>query len=198
MSARPSNSAVADSPVVIVGIACRVPGADSVNDFADLLFNGRTGYGELPADRCDRALYFDPQKGKTGKSYTTLGGIVPERSLNREVCPLPPQTESLFDAAHVQFAEVAATAWRNATLHPEDSRLQMTGVYVGHSGGTKSGGGLSLGTQIEEALSFVDDIDTFRQLPEHVRRQVISDVSQAAREVRPYRRPGAVHRRRRL
>jgi acyl transferase domain-containing protein/NAD(P)-dependent dehydrogenase (short-subunit alcohol dehydrogenase family) len=192
MSARPSNSADADSPVVIVGIACRVPGADSVNDFADLLFNGRTGYGELPADRCDRALYFDAQKGKTGKSYTTLGGIVPERSLNREVCPLPPHTESLFDAAHVQFAEVAATAWRNATLRMEDSRLQKTGVYVGHSGGTKSGGGLSLGTQIEEALSFVDDIDSFRQLPENIRRQVISEVSQAVREIRPFRRQGAV------
>ncbi|MFO1001034.1 MAG: SDR family NAD(P)-dependent oxidoreductase [Planctomycetaceae bacterium] len=192
MSVKPSNSAVVDSPVVIVGIACRVPGADSVNDFADLLFNGRTGYGELPADRCDRALYFDPQKGKTGKSYTTLGGIVPERPLNREVCPLPAETDSLFDAAHVQFAEVAATAWRNATLHPEDSRLQKTGVYVGHSGGTKSGGGLSLGTQIEEALSFVDDIDTFRQLPENIRRQVISEVSQAVREIRPSRRSGAV------
>lgn len=192
MSARLSDSDVADSPVVIVGIACRVPGADSVSDFADLLFNGRTGYGELPADRCDRALYFDPQKGKTGKSYTTLGGIVPERSLNREVCPLPPEAECLFDVAHVQFAEVAATAWQNATLRPNDSRLQRTGVYVGHSGGTKSGGGLSLGTQIEEALSFVDDIDTFRQLPENVRRQIISEVSQAIREVRPSRRPGAV------
>lgn len=192
MSVRPFNSAVADSPVVIVGIACRVPGADSVADFADLLFSGRTGYGELPAERCDRALYFDPQKGKTGKSYTTLGGIVPERPLNREICPLPPQTESLFDAAHVQFAEVAATAWRNATLHPEDSRLRRTGVYVGHSGGTKYGGGLSLGTQIEEALSFVDDIDAFRQLPENIRRQIVSEVSQAVREVRPSRRPGAV------
>ena len=192
MSARPSKSAGADSPVVIVGIACRVPGADSVTEFADLLFNGRTGYGQLPTDRCDRDLYFDSQKGKTGKSYTTLGGIVPERPLNREICPLPPQTESLFDAAHVQFAEVAATAWRNATLQREDSRLQRTGVYVGHSGGTKSGGGLSLGTQIEEALSFVDDIDAFRQLPENVRRQIISEVAHSIREVRPSRRVGAV------
>ncbi len=192
MSVRSSKTAVAESPVVIVGIACRVPGADSVAEFADLLFHGRTGYGQLPPDRCDRDLYFDSQKGKTGKSYTTLGGIVHERPLNREICPLPPQTESLFDAAHVQFAEVAATAWRNATLHREDSRLQRTGVYVGHSGGTKSGGGLSLGTQIEEALSFVDDIDAFRQLPESVRRQIISEVAQSVREVRPSRHVGAV------
>jgi acyl transferase domain-containing protein/NAD(P)-dependent dehydrogenase (short-subunit alcohol dehydrogenase family)/aryl carrier-like protein len=192
MFARPSKSAESDSPVVIVGIACRVPGADSVTEFAELLFNGRTGYGQLPPDRCDRDLYFDAQKGKTGKSYTTLGGIVPERPLNRDVCPLPPQTESLFDAAHVQFAEVAATAWRNATLQPEDSRLQRTGVYVGHSGGTKSGGGLSLGTQIEEALSFVDDIDAFRQLPENVRRQIVSEVAHTIREVRPSRHLNAV------
>ena len=72
------------SPIVIAGIACRVPGADSVDAFADLLFSGRTGYTDLPADRCDRELYFDPAKGKTGKSYTTLGGIVAERALDRE------------------------------------------------------------------------------------------------------------------
>ena len=88
MSVEQTSNSGSNSPVVIAGIACRVPGADSVSAFADLLFHGRTGYGDLPTDRCDRALYFDPQKGKTGKSYTTLGGIVPERPLNRDVCPL--------------------------------------------------------------------------------------------------------------
>lgn len=192
MSADQSDASIPDSTIVIVGIACRVPGADSVSEFAELLFNARTGYGTLPADRCDRSLYFDPHKGKTGKSYTTLGGIVPERPLNRELCPLSEQEESLFDTAHVQFAEVAATAWKNAELQPNDRRLLRTGVYVGHSGGTKSGGGLSLGTQIEEALSFVDEIDTFRQLPEATRRVIVDDVSAAVRRDRPSRRINAV------
>ena len=96
--------------IVVVGMACRVPGADSVEAFADMLFNGRTGYSALPADRCDRSLYFDPQKGKAVKSYTTLGGTVPERPLNRNLCPLSTKAEQLFDEAHVQLAEVAATA----------------------------------------------------------------------------------------
>jgi acyl transferase domain-containing protein/acyl carrier protein len=181
-----------NSPIVVVGMACRVPGADSVDAFADLLFGGRTGYGELPADRCDRALYSDSQKGKVGKSYTTLGGTVPERPIDREVCPLSESDERLFDATHVQFAEVAATAWRNADLAPQDIRLKKTGVYVGHSGGTKSGGGLSLGTQIEEALKFVDDIEAFRQLPEVVRRKIIADVARAVQHDRPSRRRGAL------
>ena len=128
-----------NSPIVIVGMACRVPGADSVDEFAELLFSARTGYSELPEDRCDRSLYFDSHKGKAGKSYTTLGGTVPERPLDRNLCPLPEEFERLFDTAHVQFAEVAATAWQNADLRPQDSRLKRTGVYVGHSGGTKSG-----------------------------------------------------------
>jgi len=192
MSVERTSNAELNSPVVITGIACRVPGADSVSAFADLLFNAQTGYGDLPTDRCDRALYFDAQKGKTGKSYTTLGGIVPERPLNRDVCPLAVEKESLFDAAHVQFAEVAATAWRNAGLIPGDRRLKRTGVYVGHSGGTKSGGGLSLGTQIEEALSFVDDIDSFRQLPVEQKAHILSEVTNAIRSPRPSRRTGAV------
>jgi acyl transferase domain-containing protein/acyl carrier protein len=178
--------------IVVVGMACRVPGADSVEAFADMLFNGRTGYSALPADRCDRSLYFDPQKGKAGKSYTTLGGTVPERPLNRDLCPLSTKAEQLFDAAHVQFAEVAATAWRNAELVPQDARLTRTGVYVGHSGGTKSGGGLSLGTQIEEALSFVDDIESFHQLPANVRREIVAEVSASIRRDRPSRKPGAL------
>ena len=192
MSTDSNLPAADDSPIVIAGMACRVPGADSVEAFAELLFNGQTGYGDLPADRCNRALYFDLQKGTIGKSYTTLGGIVPERPLNRDVCPMSPQTERLFDSTHVQFAEVAATAWRNAELALNDQRLRRTGVYVGHSGGTKSGGGLSLGTQIEEALSFVDDIESFRQLPAAVRREIFSEVAQAIRSVRPARHVGSV------
>ena len=185
-------SADPNCPIVVVGMACRVPGADNVNEFADLLYGGRTGYRELPVDRCDRSLYFDPLKGKVGKSYTTLGGTVTERPLNHELCPLSSDTERLFDVTHRQFAEVAATAWQNAELIPQETRLKRTGVYVGHSGGTKSGGGLSLGTQIEEALSFVDDIDAFAQLPKAVQRDIIAEVAVAIRHDRPSRKPGAL------
>ncbi len=176
------------SPIVIAGIACRVPGADSVEAFAALLFGSQTGYADLPAERCDRTLYFDPAKGKTGKSYTTLGGVVPERPLDRETCPLNSATEKLFDAAHVQFAEVAATAWKHAGLLPNDGRFEKTGVYVGHSGGTKSGGGLSLGTQIDEALSLVNEIPEFQGLSGELRRSMISEVTEGIRRDRPLRR----------
>ena len=183
-------SADPHSPIVIVGMACRVPGADDVNAFADLLFSEGTGYRELTLDRCDRSLYFDAQKGKTGKTYTTLGGIVSERPLNRELCPLSPAAERLFDVTHVQFAEVVATAWQNASLVPNERRLERTGIYVGHSGGTRLGGGLSLGTQIEEALSFIDDITAFRQLPADVRREIVAEVTEAIRRGRPARCSG--------
>lgn len=96
------------SRIVVVGMSGRVPGADGVRAFEEMLFAGRTGYVDLPADRCDRRLYFDPAKGKTGKTYTTLGGVVLERPVNQDVCPLPTETQRLYDAAHVEFAEVAA------------------------------------------------------------------------------------------
>lgn len=187
-----NSSSNANSSIVVVGMACRVPGADSVSEFADLLFEGRTGYGELPADRCDRSLYFDPLKGKVGKSYTTVGGTVPERPIDRKLCPLAPGIESLYDVTHRQFAEVAAAAWQNAELTRHDQRLKRTGIYVGHSGGTKAGGALSLGTQIEEALALTEDVNSFRELPVAVQRDVVEEVTRIIRKDRPARRPGAI------
>ncbi|MFN8707238.1 MAG: beta-ketoacyl synthase N-terminal-like domain-containing protein, partial [Planctomyces sp.] len=181
-------SAVPDSAIVLIGMACRVPGADSIEQFAELLNGAQTGYGELPPDRCDRALYYDPAKGVTGRTYTTLGGIVPDRSVNQP----SPETESIndsarFDVTHRHFAETVATAWGNAGLSRGDHRVGRTGIFVGHSGGTKLGGALSLGTQIEEALTGLHEIPAFRALPDPVQRKLIQEVAAEIRKRRPTR-----------
>ena len=177
--------------IVITGMACRVPGAGDLAAFSELLFGGQTGYRQLPDDRCDRELYFDSRKGQTGKSYTAIGGTVPERSIDRSICPLSDSDIALSDVTHLQFAEVAATAWRNAGLIPGDRRLSSTGVYVGHSGGTKSGGGLSLASQIEEALCLLADVPEFRQLSQSLQQRVVLQTVNAIRSRRPSRKANA-------
>lgn len=183
-------SAVPDSAIVLIGMACRVPGADSIEQFAELLYDAKTGYGELPLDRCDRSLYYDPAKGVTGRTYATLGGIVPERRAERTSTGTEPLNDSArFDVTHRHFAETVATAWGNAGLSRGDSRVGRTGIFVGHSGGTKLGGALSLGTQIEEALTGLNDIPAFRELPNPVQRKLIHDVAAEIRKRRPSRSP---------
>jgi len=51
---------------------------------------------------------------------------------------------------------------------------------------------LSLGTQIEEALSFIEEIEVFRQLPKTVQREIVAEVTKAIRLDRPSRKPSAL------
>ena len=40
-------------------MACRLPGADNLDEFWRLLIEGRSAVAELPADRLDQELYYD-------------------------------------------------------------------------------------------------------------------------------------------
>src|SRR5262249_7575794 len=75
-------------PLAIIGMECRLPGADNRAAFWQMLKNGGSGIVELPPDRLDRQLYFDPRKGQLNKSYSALGGLVAARPLDRSICPL--------------------------------------------------------------------------------------------------------------
>ncbi len=71
---RRSHSAPQD--IAIVGLSGRYPEAESVDEFWENLLNGRDCVTEVPKDRWDMSRYFDPEKGKPGKSHSKWGGFV--------------------------------------------------------------------------------------------------------------------------
>ncbi|MFL0800592.1 MAG: SDR family NAD(P)-dependent oxidoreductase [Agarilytica sp.] len=62
--------------IAIIGLAGRYPEAESVEEFWENLLNGRDCVTEVPKDRWDMSVYFDPEKGKPGKSHSKWGGFV--------------------------------------------------------------------------------------------------------------------------
>ena len=182
-------SGEASDPIVIVGMACRLPGATNCNEFEQLLFEGRSAIQEMPQERFDRQLYFDERKGRHGKTYTQLAGCVPDRRTDSATSHIAVPGERSFDPAHLHFADVAAEAWQNAELTVGDTRWAETGVFVGHSGGTQNGGALGLATQIEEALQFLNDIPQFRQYDRQIQQRIIANVTSQIRDDRPQRKP---------
>ena len=62
-------------PLALVGMSCRLPGGDGLDDFWKLVAQGATAWGSLPADRLNRNLYFALEKGTVGKSYSELGDL---------------------------------------------------------------------------------------------------------------------------
>lgn len=177
----------ATDPIVVVGMACRLPGCDSVAMFEQLLFDSQSAIAAMPEERLDRELYLNTKRNQPGMTYTDIGGFVPDRVPCPDARPDGHTPETAFDPAHLQFCDVARQAWNSAGLAVGDSAWQNCGVFVGHSGGTANGGPLGLATQIEEALSFLQDVPEFAAVPLDIQQRLIQNVTQILRQSRPRR-----------
>lgn len=62
--------------VAIIGLAGRYPGAVDINAFWENLRTGKDTVTEVPTERWAHQLFFDPEKGKAGKTYTKWGGFI--------------------------------------------------------------------------------------------------------------------------
>jgi acyl transferase domain-containing protein/surfactin synthase thioesterase subunit/NAD(P)-dependent dehydrogenase (short-subunit alcohol dehydrogenase family)/aryl carrier-like protein len=125
--------------IAIVGLSGRYPQARSVEEFWDNLKMGRDCITEIPSDRWDYREYFDPQKGKLGKSYCKWGGFIDGVAQfdplffgisRREALAMDPQErlflqcvyETLEDAGYTQ--DSLRSEWRLG-------REGNVGVFVG-------------------------------------------------------------------
>ena len=115
------------APIAVVGMACRLPGADDIEQFWSNVRQGVSSLGPAPAERFDRENYFDPEVGKLNKSYTDLGGLIRYRAVDRTVCPISDEMSEHYDAAHLNLCEVASRACIHAGMNPFQFSVQNTG-----------------------------------------------------------------------
>ncbi len=177
MSGRPSDN----PPLAIIGMSCRMPGAENLDAFWHLLRSGGSGIGEIPPERLDRELYFHPEKGRLNKTYSAMGGLVAPRPLDRNVCPLTDQQIASADVAHLTLCEVAAQACRHAGLDPFDLPLRNTGVYVGHTAASPLAAQVAYRSNVVEMAHLLREVEPIGSLPAGEREELIRDVIAAVR-----------------
>ncbi|NCY02316.1 MAG: beta keto-acyl synthase, partial [Planctomycetia bacterium] len=178
-------------PLAIVGVACRLPGADGIDAFWDLVLRGRTAWGPLPESRFSRELYFHPEKSRVGKSYSEMGAVVSDRPVDPGACPITPTLLEQYDIAHHIFLEVASQACRDAGLDPFAMPAdRRTGVYVGHTGGSTKIGDIVYATGIDETATFLSEVEAARVLLGADVESVAADLTETVRRRYPGRQPG--------
>ncbi len=119
-------------PIAIVGMGCRVPGADGPDAFWQLLTDGRDAIREVPRSRWDVDALYDPTPGAPGKVYTREGGYIDGVDLfdapffgitAREAATMDPQQRLLL--------EMSWEAIEHAGIAPASLKGTPTGVFVG-------------------------------------------------------------------
>ena len=172
---------VADIPLAIIGMACRLPGADNLDEFWKLLIEGRSGLRELPPDRFDRELYYHPDKGVRNKSYTVLGGMTSEKPFDANASPLPQSLIDQTHKAHLTLYEVAMDACRHAGFDPHALPLRNVGVYVGHTPPSAQIGQVVFARQVAHTAQLLREIDGFDRLTGGQQDEVIREIVDAVR-----------------
>ena len=118
--------------VAIVGMACRLPGANSLAEFWSLLAEGRETVGEIPRSRFDADALFDRRPGVSGKIYTRRGGFIDDiASFDNALFNVSPREALRMDPQQRLLLQLTWEALDDAGWRGSTTEARRTGVFVG-------------------------------------------------------------------
>ncbi|WP_443056138.1 SDR family NAD(P)-dependent oxidoreductase [Streptomyces sp. NBC_00239] len=101
--------------IAIVGMACAYPGAADLAGFWANIVAGRDAVTEVPADRWDPALHFDPDPARAGeRTPSRWGGFLPPVPFDALAHGIPPASLSGIEPVQLLALEIAARALADA------------------------------------------------------------------------------------
>ena len=111
--------------IAIVGLACRLPGADDPEAFWRLLIEGVDAIREVPADRWPMGRLFDPDPQRPGRMSTRWGGFLDAVDLfDADFFKTSPREAAQMDPQQRLALELAWEAFEDAAIRP--SRLRSS------------------------------------------------------------------------
>ncbi|NEP11406.1 MAG: acyltransferase domain-containing protein [Symploca sp. SIO2C1] len=124
----------ATEPIAIIGIGCRFPGGvDSSETYWKFLQEAKDVRTEIPKDRWDINLYYDPNPNVTGKIYVRQGYFLqqPIDQFDPAFFGISGTEAAKIDASQRLLLEVTWEALENAGISPKSLKNTDTGVYIG-------------------------------------------------------------------
>ncbi|MFD6397597.1 SDR family NAD(P)-dependent oxidoreductase [Nocardia sp. NPDC060249] len=124
-------------PIAITGLACRFPGgADSPDEFFQLLLDGVDAIGGFPTDRgWDLDSIIAPEGRDGPHSYVDSGGFLSDASgFDAAFFGISPREAAAMDPQQRLLLESTWEALESAGVDPTTLRGKRVGVYVGTNG----------------------------------------------------------------
>ncbi len=121
--------------IAIIGMGCRLPGANDPSEYWDLISGGIEAVGPVPPDRWDQHQFFDPTGRAPGKmSVNTMGSVGQIDQFDPAFFGIAPREASKMDPQQRLMLEVAWETIEHAGIPAASMRGSNTGVFIGIGG----------------------------------------------------------------
>ncbi|WP_437283004.1 SDR family NAD(P)-dependent oxidoreductase [Sorangium sp. So ce375] len=130
----PVARAVVDEPIAVVGMACRLPGAESLDAFWTLLRDRVSAVSEVPRDRWTaEAIYAELGDARPEGSERLRWGAFLDHidAFDTRFFGISPREATDLDPQQRLMLELAWEAVEDAGIRASDIRDSRTGVYCG-------------------------------------------------------------------
>ncbi|MEH1804166.1 beta-ketoacyl synthase N-terminal-like domain-containing protein [Nostoc sp.] len=133
-SPEPRQNLKSVEAIAIIGLDCRFPGANNPEAFWQLLRNGKSAIDQIPGNRWDSHLFYNPIPAQPGKMSTRWGGFIEQvDQFDPQFFRISPREAERMDPQQRLLLEVSWQALENAGLASDRLTGSNSGVFIGIS-----------------------------------------------------------------
>lgn len=121
-------------PIAIVGMSCVFPGASDLDEYWDLLSNGRDAVNKVPESRWDLDAWYDQNPASPGRINTQYGGFIEGvEYFDAKFFGIPKTEAKAMDPGQRILLQQVWKALEHASIPPDSLKGSNTGFFVGMS-----------------------------------------------------------------
>jgi acyl transferase domain-containing protein/NAD(P)-dependent dehydrogenase (short-subunit alcohol dehydrogenase family)/NAD(P)H-dependent flavin oxidoreductase YrpB (nitropropane dioxygenase family)/acyl carrier protein len=123
------------SDIAIIGMSCMLPKAPDCHIYWENILNKVDAITEVPEDRWDWKVYYDPDPKKRDKIYSKWGGFLDAVPFDPMRYGMPPNTLPSIEPLQLLTLEAVHAALENAGYADRPFARERTSVILGVGGG---------------------------------------------------------------
>jgi 3-oxoacyl-(acyl-carrier-protein) synthase len=159
-------------PIAVVAMSCRLPGANSPQEFWRIILDGKSPIREVPDSWLNHKIYFDPQPGKIGKTYSKLGSIFDTKNIENEIKNYKFHKKFRNQDPLLKLAYIIADEVIREVVIPSDKT--DFGIYIGGLRASDFCHDYMFSTAAEVTFKTLYELPEFAQLSLQVQHEIVA------------------------
>ena len=126
--------------IAVVGLGAILPDAQDVASFWNNVLTNKSSITEVPADRWNVDLYYDPDPAAVDKTYSKIGAFVRNTPIDpfKLGLAIPPKVLAVMDLAQQWAIAASAQALKDFGYPERPLDPERVGVIFGNANGGES------------------------------------------------------------